>query len=184
MATKKLTRKQKIFVEEFVATGVGAEAVRRAGYKIGGKGGSKTKELAVATASAIATENLEKPLVQEAVREILTREAVDEAHQSLIDAVRLDYFVFSKKMSDEEITEHLASQGIVTVNIRESDKGKLAFYSLPDGASRGKGIELYHKLHGTFAPEKKLNVNIDLAPNPRLKGLAEKLNEKKRKKTK
>lgn len=172
MATKKLTRKQKIFVDEFVATGVGAKAAKKA-YDIDPKDNHM--------AAVIAAENLTKPDIQEAVSEILTREAVDKAHQSLIDAVRLDYFVFSKKMSDEEITEHMKSQGIVVVNIRESDKGKLAFYSIPDGASRGKGVELYHKLHGTFAPEKKLTLNIDLTPNPRLKGLAEKLNEKKQK---
>ncbi len=179
MAAKKLTRKQKIFVDEFVATGVGAEAVRRAGYKIGGKGGSKTKALAVATASAIATENLEKPLVQEAVASKITLDKVENAHSSLLDAVRLDYFVFPKKMEDTEITAHMLAQGIVTLNIRESDKGKLAFYTIPDGASRGKGVELYHKLHGTFAPEKKININIDVAPNARLTGLATKLNDKR-----
>lgn len=174
MATKKLTRKQKIFVDEYVATGIGAQAAKKA-YDI--------KPNDERTPISIASENLTKPYIQEEVNRRLTKEMVEEAHQSLVTAVRLDYFVFPKKMEDEEIIEHMKSQGIVTVNIRESDKGKLAFYSLPDGASRGKGVELYHKIQGTFAPDKHVNINIGATtPNPRLNGLVIKLNDKRNRK--
>lgn len=171
MAKKTLTRKQKKFVEAFVATGVGAQAVKQA-YDIA--------PTANHLASVMADENLAKPGILKAVTERLKLEDVEAAHASLLKAVRLDYFVFSKSMSDEEITEHVEAQGLTVLNIRPSEKGKLAFFSLPDGASRGKGIELYHKVMGTFAPEKRLNLNVDVEPSPEIKRLTDIINEKYR----
>ena len=65
-------------------------------------------------------------------------------------------------MSDEEITAHVEAQGLTVLNIRPSDKGKLAFFSLPDGASRSKGIEIFHKVEGSFAPDKHITLNVDV----------------------
>lgn len=169
MATK-LTKKQDIFVDAFIETGVGAQAAKEA-YDIDPN--------AHALAASIASENLTKPDIQEAIveRNKQKKELVDEAHDSLLKAVRLDYFVFPKSMSDEEITTHVAAQGLTVLNVRPSDKGKLAFFSLPDGASRGKGIELFHKVEGTFAPEKRLNLNVELEATPEVKEATRVLNE-------
>lgn len=169
-ATKKLTRKKKIFVETFVETGVGAEAARQA-FDID----PKNNQLA----ASMAHEYLSKPEIITEVNKRLTKreEQVELAHESLLTAVRLDYFVFSKSMSDEEIRSHVEANGLTCINIRLSDKGKLAFFSLPDGASRSKGVELHHKLAGTFAPEKKLVVNVDVTPSDKIKELAKKLNK-------
>lgn len=154
-------------MDAFIATGVGAQAAKQA-YDI-----APTDHH---LAASIATENLSKPVIQEAIAQRITPDMVERAHQSLLDAVRLDYFVFSKAMNDEEIKSHVEAQGLTVLNIRVSDRGKLAFFSLPDGASRGKGIELYHKVHGTFAPDKTINVNVDVEPTDRIKKLADKLN--------
>jgi len=169
---KKLTRKQSVFVDAFLATGVGAQAAKKA-YDIT----TVDPQKADITAASIGHENLIKPHIQEEIAKRITPEMVESAHQSLLDAVRLDYFVFSKSMSDEEIESHVTAQGLTCINIRQTEKGKMAFFSLPDGASRGKGIELYHKVHGTFAPDKTINVNVDVAPNDRIKNLANKLNK-------
>lgn len=167
---KTLTRKQKVFVETFVETGVGAEAARQA-YDID----PENKKLA----SVMAAENLAKPSIQQAVahRVHSREEMVEEAHDSLLSAVRLDYFVFPKFMSDEDIKAHVEANGLTCINIRPSDKGKLAFFSLPDGASRSKGIELYHKLKGSFAAEKHLHVNVEVEASPAIKEAAKKLND-------
>ena len=161
----KLTRKQKTFVDTFVETGNGTEAALEA---------YDTEDPIVA--KSIASENLTKPYIRDEITRRVTPELVEEAHESLITAKRLEYFVFDKNMTDEEIKGHCEAQGLTVINIRPSMKGKLAFFSLPDGQSRGKGIELYHKVHGTFAPEKKLNVNVTVEANPRIKNLAKKLN--------
>lgn len=162
----KLTRKQETFVETFLETGNATESALEA-Y-------DTTDPV---TAASIGYENLRKPQIQEAVTERLTLEKVEKAHESLLSAVRLDYFVFPKRMEDDEITEHVEAQGLTVLNIRPSEKGKLAFFSLPDGASRSKGIELYHKLKGSFAAEKHLNVNVEVEASPELKEAAHILNE-------
>jgi hypothetical protein len=161
------TRKKDKFVDAYIATGVAAEAARQA-YDI-----DPTNHK---LAASIGSENLAKPDIQEAILKRITPELVEQAHESLLTAVRLDYFVFPKMMSDVEIEEHVTAQGLTVVNIRPSEKGKLAFFSLPDGASRGKGIELYHKVQGSFAPDKHINVNISAEPSDRIKELARKLN--------
>lgn len=163
----KLTRKQKVFVDAVVETG-NATAAAQLAYP----------DTTYGTQRVIASENLAKPNIMEAIASRITPEMVDEAHESLLGAVKLDYFVFGKHMSDEEIKEHVESVGLTCINIRPSEKGKLAFFSLPDGQARGKAIELYHKVHGTFAPEKKLTVHVEAqAIDPRIRELARKLNK-------
>lgn len=168
---EKLTRKQTKFVNEYVEHGNGTEAARVA-YDIDPEGKDPDR-----TASVIAVENLGKPSIVEAISAVITPDMVVRAHSSLLTAVRLDYFVFPKSMADDEIKAHVLAQGITVINIRESEKGKLAFYSIPDGMSRGKAVELYHRLHGTFAPDKKLHVHVKAEPDPRIKELAKKLNK-------
>lgn len=168
MTRKGLTRKQQKFVDTMVQTGVGSEAARAA-YDIA----PEDKQLA----ASIASENLRKPYIVKEIARRITPDMVESAHASLLDAVRLDYFVFPKSMADEEITTHVEAQGLTVINIRPSEKGKLAFFSLPDGAARSKGIELYHKVHGTFAPDKKVVAHIKVEPNDRIKELAKKLNQ-------
>lgn len=168
MATPKLTRKQKVFVDAFVATGVGATAAKEA-YDI--------PPNANQLAASIASENLRKPEIAKSIAEKITDEELEIAHKSLLTQVRLDYFVFSKSMSDEEITSHVSAQGLTVLNIRPSDKGKLAFFSLPDAHARGKGVELGYKLKGSFAPEKRLNVNVEVEASPEVQELTKKLND-------
>jgi hypothetical protein len=164
--TAKLTRKQKKFVEAMVDTGNGTQSALVA-----------YDTESPTTAAVIASENLTKPNIVEALAERLSEELVIESHESLLTAVKLDYFVFPKLMSDEEIKEHVEAQGLTVINVRPSEKGKLAFFSLPDGQSRGKGIELYHKIMGTFAPDKHAHLHIHKEPSEKVKELARKLNK-------
>lgn len=164
--TAKLTRKQRIYVEGMVEHGNGTRAALEA---------YDTEDPVVA--KAISSENLTKPYLAKEIYDRITPDMVVKAHSSLLSAVKLDYFVFPKGMADDEIKAHVESCGLTVINIRPSEKGKLAFFALPDGMARGKGVELYHKLHGTFAPDKKLHVHIKAEPNERIKKLAERLNQ-------
>lgn len=164
----KLTRKQTKFVEAYVETGVGSEAARQA-YDI--------QPEDTRLASSMATENLAKPVIKAAISARITPDDVVKAHHSLLTSVRLDYFVFAKTMEDAEILGHMQAVGLDCINIRPSEKGKLAFFTLPDGMARGKGIELYHRLHGSFAPDKSLHVHVKAEPSERIKELAKKLNQ-------
>ena len=81
MSTNGLTRKQKNFVEGVVEHGNGTKAALEA---------YDTDSPAVA--SVIASENLSKPMIVEAIASRITPEMVDEAHESILTAVKLDYF--------------------------------------------------------------------------------------------
>lgn len=168
--SRNLTKKQREFIDEYIETGNGTQSALEV-YDIDPNGKDPKK-----TASVIATENLGKHSIREEITKRITLEDIDKAHKSLLDAVRLDYFVFPKSMSDEEITSHVEAQGLTCLNIRPSDKGKLAFFTLPDGMSRSKAIEIWHKVQGTYAPEKQAHVHVHVEANPRLKELAKKLN--------
>lgn len=97
--------------------------------------------------------------------------------KKLTNQKMLAYFVFAKKMSDEEITEHMKANGLVTVVIRESDKGKLAFYTTDDPVAISRAIDMGFKLRGSYAPEKKMNLNInaEIIPDEKVQALADKL---------
>ncbi len=166
---REATLKQKRFAKKYVETGNGSESAK-AVYDV------STDE----SARAVASQNLTKLPVQKEIAKRLMPELVNDAHLSLLTAVRLDYFVFPKLMTDEEITKHIEAQGLTCLNVRPTEKGKMAFFSLPDGASRGKGIELFHKVNGTFAPDKSVNINIEAEASDVIKGLAQQLNELQR----
>lgn len=165
MEKQTLTRKQSKYVDGVVEHGNGTRAVLDA---------YETNDPIVA--KSISSENLTKPYIVKEIASRLSEGDIDKAHESLITAVRLDYFVFPTTMQDDEIKDHVEAQGLTLLNVRKSDRGKLAFFTLPDGASRGKGIELWHKIHGTFAPEKKLVAHVTVEPNDRIKRLADRLN--------
>lgn len=71
-----------------------------------------------------------------------------KSHKELLNQRRIEYFVFPKKMEDEEIMDHVTAAGLRTIVIRESDKGKLAFYSIADAQAKKFALEMAYKLKG------------------------------------
>lgn len=165
MAKQKLTKKQRGFVKDYIATESATEAAAR-NYKV--------KDRIVA--KAVGSENLTKPYIQDAIREALGDDYLAEKHQQLFDQKKIDYFVFAKSMSDEEIIDHVASVGIKVITIRESDKGKLAFYSIADTQAMKGALEMAYKIKGSFAPEKTVNLNIEVEADDEVKKLADQIN--------
>lgn len=76
-------------------------------------------------------------------------------HKELLNQKKLDYFVFPKAMTDEEIQEHVESAGLEMIVIKHSDKGKLAFYSINDAMSQQKAVDMAYKLKGSYADTDK-----------------------------
>jgi len=150
-----LTRKQKGFVKDYLNGEPGVKAALN---------NYDTKDYD--TAAVIASENLRKPQVINAIQEALPDELLAEKHLSLLEQTKIDYFVFPKYMTDEEIVEHVEdSTGIKVLNVRESEKGKMAFYALADATARGKALEMAYKLKGSFAADKHMNLNVDVEYN-------------------
>lgn len=161
---KKLTKKERTFVNEFVATENGTQSALVA---------YDTEDPTVA--AAIAYENLRKPHIQNAVAEALPDEVLGAKHRELLNQVRLDYFVFAKSMSDEEILAHVESVGLKCVNVRPSDRGKLAFFAIPDAQAWAKALEMAYKIKGTYAPDKRVTINLDATSTERTRELGDRL---------
>lgn len=179
VAKKKLTRKQKAFVDEYVATGNGAQSALKA-YDLK----SSQPEL---IAASMAAENLRKPHILDAIQEALPDEVLGEKHRALLNSTRLEHMVFplgpkdgeidDTKLTDEEIVLLLAS---VNCTVRKIVHGDIArhvyFWSVDSSAVKG-ALDMAYKLKGLYAPDKHVSVNLtSTVPNAKLKKLAEKLN--------
>lgn len=149
---RELTKKQRGFVKDYLETGIGSLAVKR-NYDV------KDDD----TARAIATENLTKPSIVKSIQEALKDEDLAQAHSELLNQKKTEYFVFPKKMTEEEIEEKVQAAGLELIVIQPGEKGQYAFYSTIDAAARKSALDMAYKLKGSYAAEKSttLNVNLD-----------------------
>lgn len=113
---KPLTLKQKKFVEVTAKTLNATEGARQA-YNLGGKGGTSNET----TVRTIASENLTKPNIAEAIETLLKED----------------------KTSVEMIHKRNMAQN----------------NSIP---ASNQAVEMYYKLNGSYAPERSVNLNINL----------------------
>jgi phage terminase small subunit len=132
-----LTRKQEVFVEKYIETGGNGTKAALDAYDTDN----------YMTAAAIASENLTKPKVQNALAEALPDDLLAKVHLEGLFATRA---IFNK---DGDNVGEDADFGI-----------------------RAKYLDMAYKLKGQYAPEKRLNVNVDAEPSERIKELARKLN--------
>lgn len=122
----KLSKKQKGFIKDYIKTGNGTLSALK---------NYNTKDETVA--SSIATENLTKPLIQNAIKSI-----ADRIPDELLEKVHL---------------EGLRASDIV------SDMQGNTLLEKPDYSVRHKYLDSAYKLKGSYAPEKKkLEVDEEL----------------------
>jgi hypothetical protein len=117
---------------------------------------------------------------KELLEEHLSDETLSQAHKELLNQKRIEYFTFPKKMSDDEVLEKVTAAGLTLIVIQEGEKGKYAFYSMPDANAKKAALEMAYKLKGSFAPEKSIRVNVDIEVSEEDKLLATKLRELER----
>lgn len=86
-------------------------------------------------------------------------------HEKLLNAKQIEYFVFPKSMDDSEITEKVEAAGLSVVVIRDSEKGKMAFYSLDNAKAKKDALDMAYKLKtrydNTVTIKGKLNILSD-----------------------
>jgi hypothetical protein len=146
MKKKEPTLKQKRAIELLVENhGNISKSMREAGYT---------------EASAKNPKNLTNSLGYKSIADQIPDALLVKKHNDLLKQKQLSYFVFSKSLSDEEIIEHMKANNLDTIVIRESDKGKLAFYSIDDAQAISKGLDMAYKLKGSFA-ELKTTIKIE-----------------------
>jgi len=132
----KLTIKQQRFINEYIKSGNGADAVRRAGYTLTSKNGSKTHIQALETASSISTENLRNPAISNAIsKELLKLKLTPENILNRIDRIADDS---EAKHSDRlkalellgkhtslfnELTENKPTTIVLNLGVQVNNKG-------------------------------------------------------------
>lgn len=132
---KKLTKKQRGFVVDYVSTENGAEAVIK-NYDV--------KDRIVA--KAVASENLTKPYIQEAVKEL------------------------KQKIGDAIPDKLLIERHLELLNKREVDfvfiEGKKEVLDQPDTIAVSKGLDMAYKLKDSYASQKIESVNVNINSSP------------------
>src|SRR3990167_6703434 len=93
---------------------------------------------------------------QEYISKRFSHDKVGDKHKELLDQKAVSYFVFPRKMPDDEIVAHVKAAGIDVITVRESDKGKMAFYSIADTQALKGGLEMIYKIRGDYAAEKHI----------------------------
>ena len=150
--TDKLTKQDAKFIEEVVRTGNQTSAARKA-YGIENANVAGVK----------ANRALRNVKIQDAIQKLsdsIPNDLIIQKHIELFDQRKVEYFVFPKSMSDEEIIEHVNASGIEVITVRESDKGKMAFYSIPDTNAIKSGLDMAYKLKGEYATDPDKTTNI------------------------
>ena len=141
---KKLTKKQKGFVKDYVKTGNGTQAVIN-NYKI--KSINK-----VDVAKSIASENLTKPYILEEVKkeekkiaDMLPDELLGERHLELLNKRE------------------------VFVTYRANGQKEYELIDQPDTQAVSKGLDMAYKIKSSYAPEKSVNLNFDITAEAEIK---------------
>lgn len=138
MATKekkpRLTKKQRGFVKDYIETGSGVVAARN-NYDVANDN----------TARAIASENLTKPIIVNAIEDALPDELLAQVHLEGLRATKI---------------QGVGGMLISAEGIEHADN------EVPDYATRHKYLDSAYKLKGSYAAEKHatLNVNVDVVP--------------------
>lgn len=164
--SEKLSKQDNKFIGEYVKQRNGVKAAKKAyGIKSYQYAGLKAHRL------------LKQEKIQKGVASALPDDLLARKHNELFDLKQVEYFSFPRTMNDEEIVEHVASAGIQVISIRITEKSKLAFYAMPDGQAIKSALDMAYKIKSTYAPEKKVSLNVEVEANPEIKELTNKLNE-------
>lgn len=148
---KRLSKKEKIFIETFIETGNGTEAALEA-YNTNSRN----------TASVIASENLAKPKIQNAIHEALGDDMLAKKHQELLTASTIQTMSFDKEVEREDIKEFIEDiPGAKLFRIIQKDDKQIAYMKMPDTTIQDKALDKAYKLRGDYAPIKTASININ-----------------------
>lgn len=186
-ATIKQRRAAKLVVEN---RGNVSKAMREAGYS---------------EISAKNPKNLtESKGWKELMEEHLSEESLTKHHKALLNSTSLDHMVFPlgpdnddegdaseeppvgpdvpeefkdrTSLTDGDIKEMLKEVNCTVRKIVHGNTARHVYFWAADNKARKDALDMAYKLRGSYAPEKSLNVNIDVEVSDDIKELAKKLN--------
>jgi hypothetical protein len=138
----KLTKKQRGFVKDYVLTENGVQSALK-NYDV----------VDYKTASVIASENLDKPYIREAI-EVEQKTLAERIPDDLLERVMLEGLQATKMDGKGGMTIGFGKDGDVE-GIGHTEM------QYPDYAVRHKYLDSAFKLKGSYAPEKSVSVNLN-----------------------
>lgn len=88
---------------------------------------------------------------KELMDEFLPETMVIKKHKQLMNASKLDLFVFPLSMNDDQIKELVESiPGCVLKKIEHGDTQNRAYYWVPDNKAQESAVDMAYKLRGTY----------------------------------
>lgn len=172
----KLTRKQKIFVDTFVETGIAAQAAKQA-YDI--------PEDNHQLAASMGNENLSKPYIMKAIEDALPEDKLANKHDELLNSMSLEKLYFDEEDDDElikDVIDKMLGYTLLHIVAKCNKDGtvisKYAYVSAPNALVQDKALDKAYKILGKYAPEKHVNLNLnkEVEPDERIIALAKKIN--------
>ncbi len=143
---RRLSKKQRGFIKDYIATGNGTQAALE-NYDV----------TTTHSATVIASENLTKPEIINAIEAALSDELLAAKHLALLNKNEV------KRTFDHDVGEWI-----------EVETGQI------DANAVSKGLDMAYKIKGRYAPDKHVTLNIDTAPSEELKAFANGLLENQR----
>ena len=156
----KLTKKEKGFVTDYLATGNGTDAAMK-NYK------AKNRN----TAGVIAHAKLRNVKIANVIQDALSDENLLAKHHQLLHAITLEKLKFDDNESDEVIKTLIENMdGYTLLHIVEYKNkdgevyGKYAYVKAPDNTVQEKALDKAYKIKGSYAAEKKEIIGDGIIP--------------------
>lgn len=168
---KVLTRKEKKFVAAYAETGNGTQAATEA-YEV----------TTPNSAAALASKELRKVKILDALDAINTDERLENKHNELLQSSTLEKLSFDDDEDDDVIAQvisQLAGYKLLYIRRNLSSTGQVlscyAYVSAPNDFIQDKALDKAYKLKGSYAPDKHVTLNIDAELTERERAVAAEL---------
>jgi len=121
---------------------------------------------------------------QELIVTFLDDEKLAKKHDQLLNATALERMSFDEETSDEVIEEVIGKMsGYELLHIVEN-KGtngavlsKYAYVKAPDNVAQDKALDKAYKIKGTYAPDKSVNVTMNVTADEKTLSIAKRYEE-------
>lgn len=161
----------RVFVNEYLSNGYNAKKAAEDVFGI-------TNTYAAMKGHILMKNERVQAIIKETLADLIPDEFVIQKHMELFNQKQIDYFTFPPNMEDEEIIEHVQSNGLKLINIRPTRTSKIAYYSVADTNALKSAIDMTYKLKGVYKndPRPIDNDEDNIIETHELQTLAKKIN--------
>lgn len=193
---RKLTHKQKGFIKDYIVTGNGVQSALKnydttspevanaiavenlqkpsvKGAILEALGEDLLAEKHLALLNSTKVEHMVFPLGPEDRTKKLDTSELPAPVKTMLDA---EQALQRTDLSDEEIREMLAEVNCKVKRIVHGETSRHVYYWAADNKAVKDALDMAYKIRGTYAPEKSVNLNLEVSDSPEIKKLTDQLN--------